>query len=33
VTITYDNPSGPPAIPYSDVAEKFEREVADQTYQ
>jgi hypothetical protein len=33
VTITYDNPSGPPAILYSEVAHRFNREVAEETYQ
>ncbi len=31
VTITYDNPSGPPAILYSEIAEKFNRELMERT--
>lgn len=31
VTITFDNPSGPPALSYPDIAQRFEQEVATQT--
>jgi len=31
VTITCDNPSGPPALPYSNVAHRFHREVETQS--
>lgn len=32
VTITFDNPSGQPALTYSDVASRFKKEVATQSH-